>query len=43
MLTIACTGGSGDLIWDDENVWHEEKKDIGILYDCYANEISRME
>lgn len=40
-LTIACTGGDGDLIWDDERVWSTKKEDAGVLYDEYGNELSR--
>lgn len=40
-LTIACTGGDGDLIWDDEKVWSTKKEDAGVLYDEYGNELSR--
>ncbi len=41
-LVIACKGGSGDLIWDDKNVWSTKKADPGALYDAYGNELSRL-
>jgi competence protein ComEC len=41
-LTLACKGNEGDLIWDDKKVWSAKKEDIGILYDCYGNELSRV-
>jgi hypothetical protein len=40
-LIVMCTGGEGDLIWDDKKVWNTKKEDIGVLYDCYGNEMSR--
>lgn len=41
VLTIACSGGDGDLIWNDKKVWHSKKDDVGVLYDRYGNELSR--
>ena len=41
VLTIACTGGEGDLIWNEKKVWHAKKEDVGVLYDRYGNELSR--
>lgn len=40
-LTIACTGGQGDFIWEDKKVWNAKKDDAGILYDAFGNEVSR--
>ncbi len=40
-LTVACTGGNGDFIWEDKKVWNTKKDDAGILYDACGNEISR--
>ena len=40
-LTVACTGGEGDLIWNDKKVWNAKKEDAGVLYDGYGNELSR--
>ncbi|MDD3213217.1 MAG: lamin tail domain-containing protein, partial [Eubacteriales bacterium] len=42
ILTIACTDGEGDLIWNDKKVWHAEKDDVGVLYDRYSSELSRF-
>jgi competence protein ComEC len=39
-LTVACTGGKGDFIWEDKKVWNAKKDDAGILYDAYGNEVS---
>jgi competence protein ComEC len=41
VLTIACTGGDGDLIWNEKKVWHVKKDDAGVLYDSFGNELSR--
>lgn len=40
-LTVACTGGRGDFIWEDKKVWNTKKDDTGILYDDKGNEVSR--
>lgn len=40
-LTVACTGGKGDFIWEDKKVWNAKKDDAGIFYDAYGNEVSR--
>ncbi len=40
-LTVACTGGEGDLIWNNKKVWDAKKADAGVLYDGYGNELSR--
>ena len=43
MLTVACEGGSGDLIWTGENqVWHTSKEDVAVLYDAFGRELSRL-
>ncbi len=41
-LTVACKGGQGELIWDDKNVWSAKKEDVGVLFDAYGRELSRM-
>lgn len=43
VLTIACTGGDGDLIWNEKKVWHVKKDDAGVLYDSFGNELSRSQ
>ena len=40
-LTVVCTGGEGDMIWNDKKVWNTKKEDAGVLYDRYGNELSR--
>lgn len=40
-LTIVCSGGQGDFIWEDKKVWNAKKDDTGILYDAFGNEVSR--
>ena len=40
-LSVACVGNSGDLIWNEQSVWHKKKEDIGILYDSYGNEYTQ--
>ncbi len=40
-LTIVCTGGQGDFIWEDKKVWSAKKDDAGILYDAFGSEVSR--
>lgn len=40
-ISIACIGGTGNYIWQEKNVWNKKKSDIGILYDCYGNELSK--
>lgn len=41
IIIIACSGGTGDYIWDEKNVWNKKNPDIGVLYDCFGNELSR--
>lgn len=40
-ITIACSGGTGDYIWAEKNVWNKKNPNIGMLYDCFGNELSR--
>lgn len=40
-VTVACTPNSGDFVWPEEAVWHEEKNDTGILYDRYGAELGQ--
>lgn len=40
-IIVACTGGTGDYIWNEKNIWNKKKEDIGILFDNYGNEISK--
>jgi hypothetical protein len=40
-VNIACSGGTGDYIWDDKNVWNTKNPDVGVLYDRFGNELSR--
>lgn len=43
-ITVACEGGSGDVIWTGETeVWNPDKEDTGILYDALGRELSRMD
>ncbi|MDR0325219.1 MAG: MBL fold metallo-hydrolase [Oscillospiraceae bacterium] len=43
IVTVACTGGTGDYIWDEKNVWNVKNPDAGILYDSFGNELSRRQ
>lgn len=40
-FTVACTGGSGDFIWNDKKVWNAKKDDAATLYDKYGNVLSQ--
>lgn len=41
-VSIACEGGSGDLIWANEDkAWNLKKPDTGVLYDRFGNELAR--
>lgn len=40
-ITVACSGGTGDFIWNDKNVWNKKNPDTGILFDRFGNELSR--
>lgn len=42
LLTLACKGYDGDIIWNETNVWHESKDDTAYLIDKYGNLIDRM-
>jgi competence protein ComEC len=42
-ITVACTGGTGDYIWDDKKVWSGKDSEAGALYDAYGNALSRMQ
>jgi competence protein ComEC len=42
IITVACTGGMGDYIWNDKNVWNVKNKDVGVLFDSFGNELSRF-
>jgi competence protein ComEC len=42
-LTIACQGGTGDVIWTGEKkVWNTKEPDPGVLYDRWGRELSRL-
>ena len=36
-ISVACKGGTGDYIWNEENIWTTEGKDKARLYDKYGN------
>ena len=36
------TEGETDLTWPDENVWHNKKEDIAMLYDAYGRLIDEL-
>ena len=36
------TEGETDLTWPDENVWHDKKEDIAMLYDAYGRLIDEL-
>ncbi len=40
-LTVACMGGKGDYIWNDNKVWSKKGDEAGVLYDMYGNALSR--
>jgi competence protein ComEC len=41
-LTVACRNGFGDYVWDVMKVWSGKAGELGILYDAYGNELSRL-
>jgi competence protein ComEC len=41
IITIACTDGEGDYIWNEKNVWNKKNTDVGVLYDRFGDEIAR--
>ncbi len=36
------TPGETDLLWPDENVWHDKKEDTAYLYDVYGREMDSL-
>lgn len=40
-LTVACIGGAGDYIWNDNKVWSDKEDEAGVLFDAYGNMLSR--
>ena len=42
-VTTLTSESSGDYQWPDTRVWHEDKPDAALLYDCYGQLVSRLE
>jgi len=40
-VTVACReyNGDYDYIWEENRVWHKDKKDIAVLYDTWGNRV----
>ena len=40
-VTVACReyNGEYDFIWEENRVWHKEKKDQAVLYDIWGNRV----
>ncbi|MBQ4354360.1 MAG: MBL fold metallo-hydrolase [Clostridia bacterium] len=40
-LTIACReyNGEYDLMWEENRVWHKDKKDNAVIIDCWGNRV----
>ena len=36
------TPGDTDLLWPDENVWHDKKEDTAYLFDAYGREMDAL-
>lgn len=40
-VTVACReyNGEHDYVWEDNRVWHKDKKDLAVLYDTWGNRV----
>lgn len=42
-ITTQSSESPGDYQWQETRVWHEEKSDTALLYDCYGQLVSQLE
>ena len=40
-VTVACReyNGEHDYVWEENRVWHKDKKDTAVLYDTWGNRV----
>lgn len=43
LIATDSSDESGDLHWQEKNVWHNSKADAAILYDAYGREVAEAE